>query len=128
MPPPSSPAIGGLSTALAGNTGALAYTTGHLDLLGVMDGEGVPLDDPWQGIKTLQATQPEHPLCRLAPESIHDAFAEFTSFLCSAGLNYLPPGQRNETVLSPVGTLKKTLCTRRPWLRERPRWPKGTPA
>lgn len=99
-----------LDTALTGNTGALAYTTGYLDLLGAMDGGGPPLDDPWQALQALQATQPEHPLCRLSPASIHAAFTEFTAFLGSAGLNYSPPGRRNETVLSPVGTLKKTLC------------------
>jgi glycerol-3-phosphate dehydrogenase subunit B len=100
----------GLSTALTGNTGALAYTTGYLDLLGAMDGGGPPLDDPWPAIQSLQTTRPEHPLCRLSPASIRAAFAEFTSFLCGAGLNYSPPGQRNETVLTPAGTLKKTLC------------------
>jgi glycerol-3-phosphate dehydrogenase subunit B len=38
-----------LSTAQVGNTGAIAYTTGYLDLLGAVSGESQALTDPGRG-------------------------------------------------------------------------------
>lgn len=98
-----------IRTAQLGNTGALAYTTGYLDLLG-MDAQAEAVEQPWQALAQLAKTEPKHPLCRVAPDEIRQAFTEFTTFLAEFGLGYTAPGDHNHQALSPVGTLKPTLC------------------
>jgi glycerol-3-phosphate dehydrogenase subunit B len=97
-------------TAQVGNTGAVAYTTGYLDLIGRHEGAADLVTDPWQALTSLRETEPTHPLCRVAPDDIQRAFAEFTDFLGTCGLAYSAPGAGNITALTPVGTLKQTLC------------------
>lgn len=97
-----------IAAAQVGNTGAVAYTTGYLDLIGRCD--GVAVADAWQALASLRETEPLHPLCRVAPDDIHQAFVEFTDFLGACGLAYSAPGPANITALTPVGTLKPTLC------------------
>jgi len=100
----------GISTAQVGNTGAVAYTTGYLDLLGQPDGVPHTMTDPWQALQTLRTSSPQHPLSRIAATDIQQAFAEFTAFLTEFGLTYTSPGKQNIMALSPIGTLKPTLC------------------
>ncbi|HSN46007.1 MAG TPA: FAD-binding protein, partial [Casimicrobiaceae bacterium] len=100
----------GIVTAVAGNTGAVAYTTGYLDLLGRLDGSTTAVDDPWQAQAALCEAQPRHPLSRVAAADIRSGFDEFTAFLGEHGIAYTRPGERNITALTPVGTLKQTLC------------------
>lgn len=97
-----------IATAQVGNTGALAYTTGYLDLIGRCDGAAVA--DPWQALASLRESEPRHPLCRVDAADIRQAFAEFTDFLGACGLAYSAPGTGNLTALTPAGTLKQTLC------------------
>ncbi|MBT8409273.1 MAG: anaerobic glycerol-3-phosphate dehydrogenase subunit B, partial [Alphaproteobacteria bacterium] len=49
----------GLTVAQIGHSGAMAYTTGYFDLLGVLDGQG--LEDPWSGLDRLRNTESRHP-------------------------------------------------------------------
>ncbi len=98
-----------IGTTQLGNTGALAYTTGYLDLLG-MEADRSAVGNPWQALERLASTEPLHPLCRLAPSDIRQAFTEFTAFLGEFGVSYTEPGERNLSALSPIGTLKPTLC------------------
>jgi glycerol-3-phosphate dehydrogenase subunit B len=100
----------GIATTIAGNTGAVAYTTGYLDLLGRLDGSAGSVSEPWQALALLRATQPDHPLSRIAAADIRRGFDEFTAFLGANGIGYSSPGERNITALTPIGTLKKTLC------------------
>jgi len=100
----------GISTAQTGNTGALAYTTGYLDLLGDVDsGNGEQLSDPWAGIRELQKSQPNHPLARVPEKDIHAAFNEFTAFISECGIAYGKPGNTNLRALTPAGTTKPTF-------------------
>lgn len=100
-----------LSTALAGNTGAIAYTTGYLDLLGAGGAANAGLlSDPWAGLRELRTSEPHHPLARIPAEDIREAFAEFTDFLGECGIIYGPPGDTNLQALTPAGTVKPTLC------------------
>ena len=100
-----------IKTAQIGNTGAIAYTTGYLDLLGSLAPESsTPIDDPWRGIERLQRTQPDHPLSRISKKDIRTAFEQFTSFLGECGISYTAPSEKNSTVLTPAGTLKPTFC------------------
>lgn len=97
-----------IAVAQVGNTGALAYTTGYLDLIGRRDGASVA--DPWQALASLRELEPKHPLCRVNAADIGQAFTEFTDFLGACGLAYSAPGTGNITALTPAGTLKQTLC------------------
>jgi len=99
-----------IATAQVGNTGAVAYSTGYLDLIGQLDGAIGVVTDPWQALAALREAAPDHPLCRLAAADIRRAFIEFTAFLGEFGLTYNSPGERNVTALTPIGTVKQTLC------------------
>jgi glycerol-3-phosphate dehydrogenase subunit B len=98
----------GISSTLVGNTGALAYTTGYLDLLGCSD--GCFLDDPWKGLQRLQKSNNKHPLAVLEPPRIKEAFSEFTTFISDIGIGYSSPGTTNLLAITPAGTIKPTLC------------------
>jgi glycerol-3-phosphate dehydrogenase subunit B len=100
----------GLKTAQIGNTGAVAYTTGYLELLGKIGGSTEIITDPWKGLEQLRKTQPDHPLSRIPIDDIRTSFDQFTNFLNQAGIGYSAPLDRNLTALTPVGTLKPTLC------------------
>lgn len=100
----------GITTTQVGNTGAVAYTTGYLDLLGKLDGIEGAITDPWQALNTLRDCAPEHPLSNLSEVDIRQAFTEFTTFLGKFGVSYNLPGSHNITALSPIGTCKPTLC------------------
>ena len=47
-----------IDTAQVGNTGAVAYTTGYLDLLGSSDESSVAIDNPWDGLLQLKKVLP----------------------------------------------------------------------
>lgn len=100
----------GITTTQVGNTGAVAYTTGYLDLLGRIDGTKGVVTDPWLAVQTLRDSAPKHPLCGVRNADIRQAFTEFTAFLGEFGVSYNPPGTNNITALSPIGTCKPTLC------------------
>ena len=97
----------GLSTAQVGNTGAIAYTTGYLDLLGVDAGR--MLESPWDGLADLRRHSPEHPLARIPDDHIRSAFRRFTDALSEMGIGYTAPGEHNLQALTPAGTTKPTL-------------------
>jgi glycerol-3-phosphate dehydrogenase subunit B len=107
----------GLEVAQFGHSGALAYTTGYLDLIGVQDGH--KLDDPWAGLDALRAAEPGNPLARLGNADIRAALAEFIGAVNEMGLGYTAPGAQNLTALLPYGVTKPTLSvpeTMRPGL------------
>ena len=61
----------GITTAQTGNTGALAYTTGYLDLLGCDQKDStLACNDPWEGLKRLRMSDPLHPLVRISEKDI----------------------------------------------------------
>jgi len=97
----------GLATAQVGNTGAIAYTTGYLDLLGVEAGQ--VLDSPWEGLDRLRQQAPDHPLSRISDDDIRTALQRFTRVLSDMGIGYSEPGNRNLQALTPAGTTKPTL-------------------
>lgn len=99
-----------IKTAQVGNTGALAYTTGYLDLLGAREGSSVAVDNPWDGLEELKKSSPEHPLSHISAHDIKEGFRQFTTFLSECGIAYTGPQETNITALTPAGTLKKTLC------------------
>ena len=99
-----------IETAQVGNTGAVAYTTGYLDLLGATEGSSVAVDNPWDGLERLKKSNPRHPLSHISAQDIKEGFRQFTTFLSECGIAYTGPQETNLTALTPAGTLKKTLC------------------
>ena len=99
-----------IKTAQVGNTGAVAYTTGYLDLLGAIEASSVAVDNPWIGLECLKKSNPEHPLSHISAQDIKEGFQQFTAFLSECGIAYTGPQETNLTALTPAGTLKKTLC------------------
>lgn len=100
----------GMACAVTGQTGAVAYTTGYLDLIGRHDGTTQAVDDPWAALEVLRVAQPRHPLARVPGAEVRRSLQVFTRFLTDRGLAYTEPGARNLTALTPVGTTKRTLC------------------
>ena len=98
----------GVSTAQVGNTGAIAYTTGYLDLLG--GHRNRLLRNPWDGLDALRIDEPDHPLARISNDDIRTAFSRFTTTLSQMGVGYTAPGELNLFALSPAGTTKPTLA------------------
>ncbi len=99
-----------INTAQVGNTGAVAYTTGYLDLLGFSEDSSCVIDNPWESLEQLKKSQPNHPLSRINAADIREAFEQFIAFPAESGIAYTSPQDTNISVLTPVGTLKKTLC------------------
>ncbi len=97
----------GLEVAQFGHSGALAYTTGYLDLYGADHGRKVA--DPWAGIDALRQTEPENPLTRLGGAELRQALAAFVAEVNAMGLGYTAPGDQNLTALLPYGVTKTTL-------------------
>lgn len=99
----------GLTTAQVGETGEIIFASGYMDLLGIHPPEnGRILDDPWVGLARLAQDEPDHPLARLAPETIRTALDEFFDFLETAGLPYCRDEHKNALALTPLGTTKPT--------------------
>ncbi len=108
----------GIATAQVGSTGAVAYTTGFLDLLGA--GSTGLMEDPWQALQILRREQPRHPLAGIGDEEIRAAFRQFTGVISEMGVGYTEPGEKNLFAISPAGTLKPTYsvpCTVYPGIR-----------
>ncbi len=98
----------GMSCTVAGNTGALTYTTGYLDLLGFLDSRII--SNPWENLIELKNVSPGHPLADISATAIESAFAEFITFVGEHGIGYSSPGKTNICALTPAGTIKPTLC------------------
>jgi glycerol-3-phosphate dehydrogenase subunit B len=115
----------GMITAQVGNTGAVAYTTGYLDLLGG-DRQSL-LADPWQALAQLREREPRHPLARIGDDDIRAALTQFTQAVSAMGIAYTPPGDTNLMALSPAGTLKPTSSVPRTMLPGIEAMAQGTP-
>ena len=107
----------GLRTVQIGNAGALLFSSGLLDLMGVHPiGAGRTWSDPWAAIAAVTRDLPEHPYARVAAPDVRAAFVAVVDALGDAGLAYGPPGDRNCEVLTSVGTVKSSYCVPRTML------------
>jgi glycerol-3-phosphate dehydrogenase subunit B len=101
----------GLRTVQIGNAGALLFSTGLLDLMGVHPvAEGRRWVDPWAGIVALVRDEPRHPYARVAPDEIRRAFSELVAAMAEAGLVYGLPQGENREVVTGLGTVKYSYC------------------
>ncbi len=99
----------GIHVVQAGLTGEVIYASGVFDLLGVYPPEARRVrNDPWDALNELVTAEPRHPYARLAPDTISMAMETLTAYLAEIGLPYKGHQDRNTTLLTPVGTVKRT--------------------
>lgn len=98
----------GLDAVLLGSTGGIVFTSGYLDVFGLLPGTQEVFGDPWQGLRGMAAANPKHPYARMASSDVRAAMEQFVAFLGDAGLDYVHGGDRNLSALSPAGTFKPT--------------------
>lgn len=98
----------GIKTTQIGNSGALAYTTGYLDLLGASNAEYIK--NPWAGLAQLRKHEPNHPYSKISELDIRSAFDEFINALDQMGLSYSIAGDLNQLAMLPAGACKPTYC------------------
>ncbi|PLX37774.1 MAG: anaerobic glycerol-3-phosphate dehydrogenase subunit B [Hyphomicrobiales bacterium] len=115
----------GIATAQVGNTGAIAYTSGYFDLLGISGGKLV--EDPFAGLAELREAEPGHPLSRISDEDIRAAFAAFTKAITEMGIGYSEPDNANHRALLPAGTAKPTYAVPRTMVAGIEAYAAGTP-
>jgi glycerol-3-phosphate dehydrogenase subunit B len=101
----------GLRVVQVGNAGALLFSSGLLDLLGVHPiEEGRAWSDPWAGLAAVGRDLPRHPYAKCDAAGVRAAFGELIAALNEAGLAYTAPSDHNHEVLTGVGTVKSTYC------------------
>ena len=99
----------GLSTIQAGLTGETLYASGLFDLYGATHGRDRDLiDDPWEGLRQLRRSHPDHPFCLVPNSQIRSAMDMLTDFLGHAGHPYTGHAGRNSRLITPIGTIKRT--------------------
>jgi glycerol-3-phosphate dehydrogenase subunit B len=104
----------GLATVQVGNAGALLFSSGLLDLMGVHPvAEGREWSDPFAAMAAVAADVPGHPYAKVTAADARAAFGELVGALGAAGLAYGPPGEANCRVITGLGTLKTTYCVPR---------------
>jgi glycerol-3-phosphate dehydrogenase subunit B len=101
----------GISTAQAGVTGEILYSTGYIDILGVHPVElKKQWDNPWEALSKLQNDLPDHPYSRLSIDDIKKAVFEFLDYFNDSALPFYYEDDQNLTMLTPIGTTKKTFA------------------
>ncbi|MBT8339271.1 MAG: glycerol-3-phosphate dehydrogenase subunit GlpB [Desulfatitalea sp.] len=101
----------GIDTVLVGLTSEMGFASGVIDLLGIHPvATATRVEDPWQGIKRLCRDEPRHPYARLALSTIEAAVTTLLDVLAADGYPYTVRARRNQTVVTPVGTLKSTYA------------------
>jgi glycerol-3-phosphate dehydrogenase subunit B len=101
----------GLSAVQIGNAGALLFSSGLLDLMGVHPVEDAHVwADPFLAMAAVARDVPGHPYARMTGDFLREAFGELTSALGDAGLPYTAPGERNREVVTGLGTVKGAYC------------------
>jgi glycerol-3-phosphate dehydrogenase subunit B len=100
-----------IDTVQVGVTGEIQFASGLLDLLGVHPiTAGSAVQNPWEGIRQLAKTRPNHPYARLPLGTIRTAMETVVEFLNQAGLPYFRCADRNLRMVTPVGTVKPTYA------------------
>lgn len=99
----------GLRVVQAGLTGEVIYASGVFDLLGVYPPEKRQVrNDPWTALDELVAAEPQHPYARVEAAEIRMAMDALTDYLGEIGLPYAGSEEENTTLLTSVGTVKRT--------------------
>lgn len=118
-----------IQTAVVGSTGASEFSSGLIDLFGVLPGdEPRTCNQPWDAIAGLPDRLPRHPYTRISTEDLARSLNLFLSFLDDQGLVYVGEDAGNTMAVGPLGTLKPTYrlpATMMAGVRERARGSPG---
>lgn len=95
-----------MSTVLVGQHSAMNFASGIMDLMGVHP-QGRQHDDPWKAIDQVRRDLPDHPLSKIKNSRIEGSLQELSDFLKDK-LTYQRSRGKNVTILTSIGTLKKT--------------------
>ena len=98
----------GLQVVQAGNSAAMAFASGLLDVLGNDPQSGLPVEHPWHAMGALREHCPEHPYARMDSGQARRAMEAILAWLAFQGLAYHHAGDDNSAVLTPLGGLKRT--------------------
>ncbi len=98
-----------VQTAIIGSTGASEFSSGMIDLFGILPHQSPPLcPHPWEAIARLPEVFPRHPYTLIDRQDIQQALGLITSILKDQGLFYAGNGDQNHMAVGPLGTLKPT--------------------
>ncbi|MCP4115393.1 MAG: anaerobic glycerol-3-phosphate dehydrogenase subunit B [Desulfobacteraceae bacterium] len=98
----------GIPTVLAGQSKAIGFASGLMDLLGVHPGQA-SWDDPWAGMEQLRIDIPGHPYARIENKTIRQSFQEVHDFLNDQGLAYRKDDScKNVNTITSLGSMKKS--------------------
>lgn len=101
----------GLRTVQIGNAGALLFSSGMFDLMGVHPVEVLrSWSDPWAAMAAVAHDIPDHPYAKMKAVALREAFLEIWHALDAVGLAYNRPGDCNIEVVTSLGTIKNTYC------------------
>ena len=101
----------GIDVVQVGLRGEMGFASGLLDLLGVHPvADGTRIQDPWRAIEDLRRDEPLHPYALLEIEAIREAFHDVLDFLAASDYPHFIHARLNQTVVTPVGTLKTTFA------------------
>ena len=97
----------GIKTVITGQRSAIHFASGLMDLMGCIPGKG-EWDDPWSGIEALCREIPGHPYGKIREKDIREAMTEMFDFLKENGPAYERASMKNVSVITSMGTLKKS--------------------
>jgi glycerol-3-phosphate dehydrogenase subunit B len=98
----------GLDVVQAGNNATMAFASGLLDVLGNDPLSGQPVDQPWRAVHALREHCPEHPYARMDSGQARRAMEEILAWLAAQGLAYCHADNDNSSILTPLGSLKRS--------------------
>jgi glycerol-3-phosphate dehydrogenase subunit B len=100
-----------LSTVQAGSAGGTLFTSGLFDLVSVYPAaEKSVWDSPWDAIAAIRSSGSRHPYTRISNEDIQRSFDEIVSFLNAKGMKFHYDKNRNQKMITSMGTLKYSYC------------------
>lgn len=98
----------GISTVLAGQSKAIGFASGLMDLLGVHPCQAA-WNDPWAGMAQLRQDIPGHPYGKVENKAIRQSFQEVHDFLNDQGLAYRKDDAcKNVNTITSLGSIKKS--------------------
>jgi len=98
----------GLDAVQAGSNAHMALASGLLDVLGNDPHGGQPVEQPWYALQALRQRCPEHPYALVDSGQARQAVEEILAWLAEQDLGYRHADTSNSSVLTPLGSLRRT--------------------
>ena len=102
------------ATVVTKGEGSFLLSSGCIDLLGNMPGNGAaPVQDPMEAIRSLPQHNPDHPYAKAGMESVEEAISFFRELISRTGLSYQGNARRNFRIPTAAGTVRPTALVPR---------------